>query len=143
MRSTVPVRPSSLPRRLPVLILALVAVTASCREDTGLPTGPEADPVHAVAAAEALGFRRVSAGSQHACGLTTGRRAWCWGSNAWGQLGDGTRTNRAAPVAVAGGLRFDLVSAGWQLSCGAATGSRGYCWGEPNGPRPVPIPAPM
>ncbi len=30
----------------------------------------------------------------HTCGLTTGRRAYCWGSNVSAQLGDGTRTNR-------------------------------------------------
>jgi alpha-tubulin suppressor-like RCC1 family protein len=37
----------------------------------------------------------------HTCGVTTANRAYCWGSNLLGQLGDGTRTDRPTPVAVA------------------------------------------
>ncbi|HVM66199.1 MAG TPA: EGF domain-containing protein, partial [Acidimicrobiales bacterium] len=35
-----------------------------------------------------------------ACGLRSDGTAWCWGSNANGQLGDGTTTNRPGPVQV-------------------------------------------
>lgn len=41
----------------------------------------------------------VAAGAGHACALV-GDRAWCWGRNEAGQLGDGTRVDRPAPVEV-------------------------------------------
>src|SRR6185436_15036641 len=45
-------------------------------------------------------FADLSAGDTHTCGLSTGGVAYCWGDNQWGQLGDGTTTNRSAPTAV-------------------------------------------
>jgi alpha-tubulin suppressor-like RCC1 family protein len=36
----------------------------------------------------------------HACAVTPDQRAYCWGGNSSGQLGDGTLTNRTRPVAV-------------------------------------------
>jgi len=38
----------------------------------------------------------------HTCGVTADHRAYCWGRNEAGQLGDGTRISRPKPVAVAG-----------------------------------------
>ena len=38
----------------------------------------------------------------HSCGVTTDNRAYCWGRNAEGQLGDGTHISRPTPVAVVG-----------------------------------------
>jgi alpha-tubulin suppressor-like RCC1 family protein len=45
----------------------------------------------------------TSALGRHICGLSTDRRAYCWGSNSNGQLGDGTRTDRSSPTPVAAG----------------------------------------
>ncbi|HKE91122.1 MAG TPA: hypothetical protein VKB45_12350 [Gemmatimonadales bacterium] len=48
-----------------------------------------------------LTFAAVSARAYyHACGITTGGAAYCWGRNDGGQLGDGTTTNRLTPVQV-------------------------------------------
>jgi len=49
-------------------------------------------------------FAGVSAGpvGSHTCGITTGNKIYCWGDNAFGQLGDGTTTRRFSPVKVAG-----------------------------------------
>ncbi|HEX5574846.1 MAG TPA: hypothetical protein VFX42_03140, partial [Gemmatimonadales bacterium] len=52
-----------------------------------------------------LSFSSVAAGtlSAHTCGwTTTDGHAYCWGLNANGQLGDGTKTNKPSPVAVVG-----------------------------------------
>jgi alpha-tubulin suppressor-like RCC1 family protein len=69
-------------------------------------------------------------GQLHVCGETTGNRAYCWGYNLNGQLGDGTVTTRLTPVAVAGGLSFSQVSAGATHTCGRDPAGVAYCWGE-------------
>lgn len=46
-------------------------------------------------------WRDLAAGRDHSCGVTEGGRAFCWGANGSGQLGDGTREARAMPVEVA------------------------------------------
>jgi alpha-tubulin suppressor-like RCC1 family protein len=74
-------------------------------------------------------FRRISVGFVHVCAITTGNRAWCWGNNFSGQLGDGTTMPRTRPVRVAGTLAFAQVSAGSEWTCGVTTGGAGYCWG--------------
>jgi alpha-tubulin suppressor-like RCC1 family protein len=75
-------------------------------------------------------FRRITTGRLHACALDPDGKAYCWGRNAHGQVGDGTFRDRAAPVEVAGGLRFRDVSAGDYHTCGVTRSDRAYCWGR-------------
>jgi alpha-tubulin suppressor-like RCC1 family protein len=75
-------------------------------------------------------FRVVETAGYHTCGLTyPDNRAYCWGLNFDGQLGDGTRTNHLTPVAVARGLVFQQVTAGFKHTCGVTTASFLFCWG--------------
>ncbi|MGH7515451.1 MAG: RCC1 domain-containing protein, partial [Gemmatimonadales bacterium] len=79
-----------------------------------------------------LRFRHVSVGYDHTCGVTTDNRAYCWGLNMWGQVGDGTKGEnnwRLRPVAVAGGHRFRQVRAGWSHTCAVTLDDVAYCWG--------------
>lgn len=48
-----------------------------------------------------LTFASVSVGERTTCGMTTDGIAYCWGMNHVGQVGDGTRTDRAEPTRVA------------------------------------------
>jgi alpha-tubulin suppressor-like RCC1 family protein len=41
---------------------------------------------------------RIAAGFSHAAVLTENGRVWSWGSNCWGQLGDGTTNDSLVPV---------------------------------------------
>jgi beta-lactam-binding protein with PASTA domain len=44
----------------------------------------------------------IAAGGNHTCALTSAGRIKCWGFNRYGQLGDGTTTERHRPVGVIG-----------------------------------------
>lgn len=76
-----------------------------------------------------LRFAQISAGTDHTCGVTSDNRAFCWGDNQTGQLGDGTTTDRSSPVAVAGGRRFRQIRAGAMHTCAVTALNVGFCWG--------------
>jgi alpha-tubulin suppressor-like RCC1 family protein len=77
-----------------------------------------------------LHFAQVSAGLYYTCGITTDDRAYCWGDNQTGQLGDGTTTSRSKPVLVAGGRRFRHIRAGAIHTCAETPFDVAFCWGE-------------
>jgi len=66
--------------------------------------------------------------SNHVCALSVDARAWCWGDNRFGQLGDGTTTDRPDPVAVDTSMRFRSIRAGRGFTCGIANAAA-WCWG--------------
>lgn len=71
----------------------------------------------------------VAAGAQHACLIRDGGGLFCWGSNFYGRLGDGTNTERHDPVGVTGltdGVA--AVTAGRRSTCALRSG-RLSCWG--------------
>lgn len=73
----------------------------------------------------------LSAGAGGTCAVLESGDAYCWGSNANGQLGDGSRIHRARPVqvsALAGSARS--VAYGEEFSCGATRNLRALCWGK-------------
>lgn len=76
-------------------------------------------------------WQSIAAGTKHACGITAAGKAYCWGLNESGQLGDGTKqaVMRWVPVAVAGALTFKQISAGDRHTCAVTTTGAGYCWG--------------
>lgn len=78
---------------------------------------------------EVLAGENQRSGGYHTCGVTTGNKAYCWGGNFDGELGDGTTTTRLKPVAVAGGIQFAGVRPGADHTCGVSTSNLGYCWG--------------
>jgi alpha-tubulin suppressor-like RCC1 family protein len=90
-----------------------------------------ADHLAPAAVLGGLELTQVSLGSEHSCGITTDRRAYCWGHNFNGELGDGTTLHRPEPVAVLGGLRFRSIATGQVHTCGLTyPDSRAYCWGD-------------
>lgn len=140
---------------VPVLLLA----AAACHEATTSVRGfPVLDDVGTG------DWQAVSVGADHTCAIKTSGDAYCWGSDANGQLGVpaadtvcGTGTAAVAcalvPTAVAGGFRFVSVSAGARFTCGITDTRAAYCWGaddsnqlgdfSPGGPTLVQIPSPF
>jgi alpha-tubulin suppressor-like RCC1 family protein len=53
----------------------------------------------------------VDSGPYHSCGITTGRDLYCWGLNNFGQVGDGSTTDRYAPVLVIDGAELPATNA--------------------------------
>ncbi|MGE5230813.1 MAG: Ig-like domain-containing protein [Deltaproteobacteria bacterium] len=77
-------------------------------------------------------FDSVSAGQDHACGLATTGAVFCWGGNAFGQLGNGGTSPQTTPTLVsAAGVTFASVSAAAKFTCALTTGTNATveCWG--------------
>lgn len=97
----------------------------------GLGDGTTTNRVTPVAVTGGLTFATVSSGGiNFTCGLTAANAAYCWGNNWYGQLGDGTMTDRHTPVAVTGGPTFVTATAGLNHTCGLTADSLAYCWGR-------------
>lgn len=72
-------------------------------------------------------------GLRHQCSLFStsgGIKAYCWGANYNGQLGDGTTTSRNVPTLVKGGISWRQISTGYHHTCGVNDIGVAYCWGN-------------
>lgn len=77
------------------------------------------------------GVGQVSAGAMH----TVARKAdgtivWAWGANWYGQLGDGTTTNRNSPVSVGFPSNAIGIAAGYNHSLAVLNTGAVYAWGQ-------------
>ena len=75
----------------------------------------------------------ISTGQLGSCGVTTSGKAYCWGGNAGGQIGDGTTTTRNIPTLVSGGHSWKSISSGGgddPNTCAITTDGAAYCWGN-------------
>ena len=101
-------------------------------------------PVHACASLPCQPLSDISslaAGSAHTCALSAFEGVLCWGSNVFGQLGDGGQcgTVCSLPVSVciavppsACASPNDLISlsAGGRHTCVVTSERRAFCWGD-------------
>jgi alpha-tubulin suppressor-like RCC1 family protein len=91
----------------------------------------------------------VSAASDHSCAVLSDGKVECWGTNDYGQLGNGTTTNSATPVQVSGITTAVQVSAGEGHTCAVLGDQTVRCWGADysgqlgNGATPTDITTPV
>jgi alpha-tubulin suppressor-like RCC1 family protein len=76
-------------------------------------------------------FLSLSAGGNHACGVTTDHLLFCWGSNQWGELGIGSPNPTAPPTQVnVANRQWIAVAAGTLHTCAITSNSAMFCWGN-------------
>src|SRR6185503_12390134 len=97
--------------------IALSVLTAVIHVENGPVTNRDQPRAKRIAPA----LMAITSGTEHGCGLATDGRAFCWGSNRLGQLGDDgdapDRSSVAGMVAVATRETFVAISAGANHTC--------------------------
>ena len=73
---------------------------------------------------------QIVSGDRHVCVLTAGGGVQCWGSNNYGQLGDGTQTDHALPMTVVGLAQgVKQLDASDDQTCALMNSGGVKCWG--------------
>jgi len=75
-------------------------------------------------------WRSIATGLAHALAIQADGSLWSWGANNFGQLGDGTTTERSAPVRIGDGTNWTAVSAGLAHSAGMQGDGSVWAWGD-------------
>ena len=76
------------------------------------------------------GVAAISAGGDHSLALLQDGTIRAWGSNKFGQLGDGTTINRTSPVLVPGIGKVSAIAAGVYCSAAVLADGRVLTWGS-------------
>lgn len=76
----------------------------------------------------AYGFKHVSAGGLHTCGIDLYGKLYCWGRNNYGQLGIGNKVDSSKPSKISNDSWL-TVEAGKSHSCGIKDDNSLWCWG--------------
>ena len=77
---------------------------------------------------------QVGSGGGHSCALRTDNTVWCWGRNAFGEVGDNTTNQRQMAVQVHISANTNLTNAveiaiGTNHSCARLSDGTARCWG--------------
>ena len=83
----------------------------------------------------ASGPAQIAAGTDHACVLLQTGMIECWGQGNYGNLGDGSRLDRAIPTLTVGLPTASVysLSAGTVTGCAITTDMTAKCWGQDTG----------
>jgi alpha-tubulin suppressor-like RCC1 family protein len=111
-----------------------IAKDTTCFNDVGASESCTLIPLRV---AGQLNIVSVSVGDSVACGATADNRAYCWGSQTYGQLGNGvassgTSTTPALVIGAASRTAVSLarVAAGGNHACGLSPSGAAFCWGK-------------
>ncbi|CAB4124384.1 Regulator of chromosome condensation (RCC1) repeat [uncultured Caudovirales phage] len=76
-----------------------------------------------------LGLITGGGGGRSGAGIKADGTLWTWGSNANGQLGDGTTISKISPVVTSGGANWKQVSCAYAFSGAIKTDGTLWIWG--------------
>jgi alpha-tubulin suppressor-like RCC1 family protein len=76
------------------------------------------------------GITAIAAGNYHTVALMNNGTVWAWGSNSYGQLGDGTTTNRFTPVKISGLTGITAIAAGETHTVALKNDGTVWAWGD-------------
>ena len=71
----------------------------------------------------------IAGGGVHSLALKSDGTVWAWGRNDWGQLGDGSMTNRLTPVPVSGLTGVVAIAGGGVHSLALKSDGTVWAWG--------------
>ena len=71
----------------------------------------------------------IAGGGYHTTALKSDGTVWAWGSNDYGQLGDGTNTNIGVPIQVNGLSSVSKVVCGYWHSVALKSDGSVWAWG--------------
>lgn len=80
---------------------------------------------------------KIYAGGFHTCAISNDDTIHCWGSNEYGQLGDGTTTTNFNPVEITdrgslAGKTVNDLALGTHSTCAGSQDGIAHCWGRNN-----------
>lgn len=79
-------------------------------------------------------IKTLAVGPSNTCVIASDDKAYCWGFNSYGNLGDGSNNDSNVPVAVSvagvlSGKTTKSITVGSDNACVIASDDKAYCWG--------------
>ncbi|MZG88400.1 RCC1 repeat-containing protein, partial [Staphylococcus aureus] len=75
----------------------------------------------------------IAGGVYHTIALKSDGTVWAWGYNGYGQLGDGSTTNRSTPVQVSGLTDVIAIAGGYYHTIALKSDGTVWAWGHNEG----------
>lgn len=114
-----------------------IAKDTVCFNDDPATTGTQGCTLIPLRMGQAQNFVSVTVGDSVACAATADNKAYCWGSQTYGALGNGVSTGGSSltPALVIGAttrtaVSLNRISAGGNHVCALAPSGAAFCWGR-------------
>ncbi len=77
-----------------------------------------------------IDWSAIAAGGSHTVALKSDGTLWAWGDNDYGQLGDGTTTDKATPTQIGSATNWSAIAAGSRHTVGLKSDGTLWTWGR-------------